>query len=182
MFKKITIVLLFAGLYSSGVLFSQEVKWHGVEEAFGKLPSQPRKVFIDFYTDWCGWCKRMDAVTFSHPVIVEILNTYFYPIKFNAESSKDVQLGEQVWKGREIIVDESGQKRARPNEFAAAIMGGRMSFPSTAYMDEEGKLLFVQPGFQQPAQMELLLMFVATEAYKTKEYEEFVESYEPKIK
>lgn len=181
MFLKKTIFALGILCLLTVSTIGQEVKWHTVEESFGKLPAQPKKVFIDFYTDWCGWCKRMDATTFAHPVIAGILNEYFYPIKFNAESSEDVQLGEQVWKGRKIVV-ENGQKRARPNEFAAAIMGGKMSFPTTAYMDERGQLLFVQPGFQQPQQMERLLMFVATEAYKDKKFEEFVETYETKIK
>ena len=29
----------------------------------------PRKYFIDVYTDWCGWCKKMDKDTFQNPEV-----------------------------------------------------------------------------------------------------------------
>ena len=45
---------------------------------------------MDVYTDWCGWCKRMDATTFENPAIAKYMSENFYCVKFNAESQKEV--------------------------------------------------------------------------------------------
>ena len=52
--------------------------------------SVKKKVFIDLYTNWCGWCKRMDATTFSDPVIVNYINKNFYTVKFDGETKDTI--------------------------------------------------------------------------------------------
>lgn len=52
-----------------------KIRWYSIEEAV-ELNSKSKakdkkKFFIDVYTDWCGWCKKMDANTFTDPVIVK---------------------------------------------------------------------------------------------------------------
>ena len=61
------------------------VKWLTFEEAVEKSKTEKRKIFIDVYTDWCGWCKVMDKNTFNDPEVAKLLNEKFYPVKFNAE-------------------------------------------------------------------------------------------------
>src|ERR1039457_1473955 len=63
----------------------KEIKWYTLQEALRLCAANPKKIFIDVYTDWCGWCKRMDAGTFKYPCIVELMNKYYYPVRFNAE-------------------------------------------------------------------------------------------------
>ena len=67
-----------------------EIKWHTIQEAEKLFNKSPRPIFIDTYTDWCGWCKKMDSETFTDPVIADILNTKFYPVKFDAEGKESV--------------------------------------------------------------------------------------------
>ena len=40
------------------------VNWLTFEEAVERSKTEKRKIFIDVYTDWCGWCKVMDKNTF----------------------------------------------------------------------------------------------------------------------
>ncbi len=47
------------------------VKWITFEEAVEKSKTEKRKIFIDVYTDWCGWCKVMDKNTFTDPQIAK---------------------------------------------------------------------------------------------------------------
>jgi len=51
-----------------------KINWMSFEEAYELNKTQPKKIFIDMWTYWCGWCKRMDATTFTNPVVVEYMN------------------------------------------------------------------------------------------------------------
>ena len=76
--KKTILITIFCALLSI-MAYSQEndVKWYTIEEAEKLMNEAPKPLFIDTYTDWCGWCKRMDSETFSNSVIANILNNDF---------------------------------------------------------------------------------------------------------
>jgi thioredoxin-like negative regulator of GroEL len=38
-----------------------------VDEAVATARESDRRILVDFYADWCGWCKRLDQVVFSDP-------------------------------------------------------------------------------------------------------------------
>ena len=59
-------VTLLADVMESSAQTADEVKWMTFEQAVERSKTEKRKIFIDVYTDWCGWCKVMDKKTFSH--------------------------------------------------------------------------------------------------------------------
>ena len=63
----ITVLVL---LFSIPVLSQDKINWMSFEEAIARSKEDPKHIFVDVYTDWCGWCKKMDASTFVDPVIV----------------------------------------------------------------------------------------------------------------
>ena len=50
-----------------------QVKWHTIEEA-ATAKIEERLYFVDFYTSWCGYCKKMDRETFSDATVAKLLN------------------------------------------------------------------------------------------------------------
>jgi len=46
---------------------------------------QHKPIFMDVYTDWCGWCKKLDETTYNDPELIKYFNTNFIPLKVNAE-------------------------------------------------------------------------------------------------
>lgn len=97
--KKILFIL---SIFFSSTIFSQAhkgpIKWLSLEQADSLHKIQPKPLFIDVYTDWCGWCKRMDASTFQDPTIAAYLNSNFYPVKLNAETQKEINFNGKLYK------------------------------------------------------------------------------------
>lgn len=90
LFTLIIIICFTAKSQSSTTQDKSVVKWYTIQEAEKLFRQSPRPFFIDTYTDWCGWCKKMDKDTFTNSVISDILNTKYYPVKFDAEGKDSV--------------------------------------------------------------------------------------------
>ena len=160
-------VIALLGLYSAEA--QEKVKWHTIEEALLLASKEPRVMVIDVYTDWCGWCKRMDATTFSDPEIAGMLNSQFYPVKLDAEGKDDVVIGDRTYK----FVDNGGRGY---HEIAAIVTKGRLSYPTISYVDGQGRVLAAAPGYKTPDQFKVYLSYFGGDAYKTWDFEAYKES------
>ena len=126
MTKKIFLLVSLATLLC-GSIQAQQVEWKTIEQAAKTdTKSNAKLYFVDFYTSWCGWCKKMDRETFSNPVVAKILNTYYIPVKFDAEGSSEF-----TWKGNKYsgATTAPGSRRGT-HSFAKAVLGTQMGFPS----------------------------------------------------
>lgn len=160
-------IILFVALGAN----AQNVKWYTFSEAVELNKKQPRKIMVDVYTDWCGWCKVMDEQTFQHADIAKILNEKYYAVKFNAERKDDV-----FFQGTKFV--NKGEGRRPTHDLAIAMLNGKMSYPSIVFMNEQNQLITAVPGFQKPEQMEPLLMYIYESLYeKNVNYQEFVDNY-----
>lgn len=120
----------------SVVISAQDINWLTLEQADAALKKNPEKsLFIDFYTDWCGWCKKMDLSTFKDPEVVKYINENFLAVKFDAEHKEEVK-----FKGKTYQYVSIPNSRKGVNSFAYFTLRGRMSYPSYAVMTGEGKL------------------------------------------
>ena len=64
---------------------SAGIKWITLQEAEKLNKQKPKKIMVDLFTSWCGWCKQLDATTFQDAKVIEYVNQNFYAVKFNAE-------------------------------------------------------------------------------------------------
>jgi uncharacterized protein YyaL (SSP411 family) len=150
------------------------VKWYTVEEAFALAKTEPRKMLIDVYTDWCKWCKVMDEETYSNPVIADYVNKNFYPVKLNAEQKSDIVLNGKTYK----FLASGGRGY---NELAAELLNGQLGYPSTVFLDEQSKMIQPVQGYIKPRQFDGIIRFIGGNDYKTKKWEEFVAGYSSPI-
>lgn len=176
-FLFLTIFTFSAMLYAGGENHDSQINWISIEEAEELTKETPKKIFVDVYTDWCGWCKRMEANTFSHPYIIDYINENFYAVKLNAEQDEPI-----VFRGVEYVNENPGGRRSTHN-FAMALLQGRMSYPSVAFFDEELNLITAIPGYRDPKAFEPLLVFFHKDIFMDQpNLDEFISNFEGNIK
>ena len=138
---------------------SQDINWMTWEQAAEANEKAPRKIFVDVYTDWCGWCKKMDATTFQDSMVIDYLNTHFYAVKLNAEQKESI-----VWRDQEY--QWIPYKRDGVNQLAYDLLNGQLSYPTYVIMDSAFSRILVAPGYIEPADIMKELRFAAEEYYK----------------
>lgn len=143
----------------SGISDAQSVQWKTIEQA-SKIDTKrnAKLYFIDFYTSWCGWCKKMDRETFSNPTVAQILNTYYIPVKFDAECNTEFS-----WFGEKFYNASStpGAKRNTHN-FAKKVLGARMGFPSFGIFKSDQQQLTVIQGYYSADDFIVALWYFAS--------------------
>lgn len=146
-----------------------EINWMSWEEAMEASKQEPRKIFVDVYTDWCGWCKKMDKSTFKDASIVKELNKNFYAVKFDAEQKKVINFS-----GNEFKFVAAGRRGY--HQLAYALLDGRMGYPAFVYLNESFERIMLSPGFKQVDQLQKELEYASSEAYKDQDWEEYKKS------
>lgn len=143
-----------------------KINWLTWEEAVEKNAENPKPIVVDVYTDWCGWCKRMDATTFSNAEVVDYTTNNFYAVKFDAEQKGDIE-----FQGTTFKYVQSGRRGY--HELAAAILNGKMSYPTVVLFNEKFEIIQPIAGFQDAGQMERILKFIGSNAYKDTKWEAY---------
>ncbi len=93
-----------------------------------KSEESGKPMLIDFYADWCSWCKKMDQTTYSNKEVAEQINYEFVPLKVDA--SKDEKLSQRF---------------------------NVRGLPTTVVVAPDGKVIKSIPGYLSPEQfLELL--------------------------
>lgn len=105
--------------------------WNSVTTGFALAKKTNKPILVDFFTDWCGWCKVMDEKTFHEPTISKVLASKFVLVKANAEDGAD---GEKLSKDLQI-----------------------RGFPTTVLFEASGKPKQMLVGFVPPEKFSVKL-------------------------
>jgi thioredoxin-related protein len=130
---------------------AKAVKWVPLESGVKNLASSKRYLFVSVYTDWCGYCKKLNAVTFkSAPVIAE-LDKNFESVRLNAESEALV-----TWKGKKM------------SSKALADHWGVEGFPTLLFLNRRGEIVGSFSSYVEPELMVKLLTYISSGARERK--------------
>lgn len=154
---------------------AQEINWMSWEEAVEASSVEKRKFVVDVYTEWCGWCKKMDSSTFRDEEIVKYVNENYYAIKFDAEQKEDISLNGKVYK-----FNRTGKRGY--HQLAAEITRGRLSYPTVVFLDEDLNLIQSIPGYRDTQSFEMIMRYFAENYHTSIPWKKYVRSYQtPKM-
>jgi len=142
------------------------IHWMTWDEAVEANKKNPKKFFIDFYTDWCGWCKRMDKTTFSDAAVAKYINDNFHPIKFDAEQKETI-----MHDGQEFKWQKGG--RNGYHTLAYSLLDGRLGYPSYVYLTPNFERILISPGYKPVPDLQKELKFVFEEHYSSSSWEDY---------
>jgi thioredoxin-related protein len=114
------------------------IKWVSLTEAEKLMAKKKKKIFVDVYTDWCGWCKRLDATTYKDQAVVSYLNEHFYSIKLNAETKDTI-----LYQGIKYSYDPN----RRINTIAPKFLTPQPGYPTLTYLDDKLNVVRISPGY-----------------------------------
>lgn len=139
---------------------SDKINWMSWDEATAAMAVEKRKIFIDVYTDWCGWCKKMDASTFIDPGVVNYMNSKYYAVKLDAEMKDTI-----VWNNMSFVNPNPTGRRST-HTFAASLLDNKLSYPSFVILDENYSRVHLMAGFKQPEALLGNLIFFGSDQHQ----------------
>ena len=150
------------------------IQWLTIEEAAALAAKDGKKIVVDVYTDWCGWCKKMDKATYENAMIVEMMSKDFHAVKLNAEQKGDISLKGQTFKF--VANGRNGY-----HEYAAQLLGGKLSYPSTVFLNPDLTPLYNVPGYREAKEFSAILSYTREEAYKRISFQDYAATYQAPV-
>ena len=117
------------------------ITWMTWDEAMAAQKTNPKKLVVDVYTDWCGWCKRMDATTFKDPKVSAYVAEHYHAVKFDAERKDDI-----TYDGHTFSFQRQGKRGV--HALAASLLDNRLSYPSVVYFNDAMERIMISPGYK----------------------------------
>ena len=110
--KRFTVTAL--AILTTTCAFAAELQWQNdYDKALAAAKAAKKVLMVDLYTDWCGWCKKLDKDVYANADVKAKLTKDFVTLKINPEKSK---------KGMEL-----------------ARSFGTTGYPHIVFLDAEGK-------------------------------------------
>ncbi|MFY0672359.1 MAG: DUF255 domain-containing protein [Bacteroidia bacterium] len=122
---------------------NKELEWYDWNEGYALAKKNNKIILVDAYTDWCGWCKKMDKDTYAKQNVISYINKHFVPIKFNPELKQKYNIGENEIKPRELLGSLSG--------------GQNVGYPTTFFLSLEKNQVQMESGYKNAEQFMRIL-------------------------
>lgn len=135
-------------LASAGKNAASKIRWYPYEEGLNRGKREGKKIFLNFYADWCHYCQVMENKTFRDSAVAAYLNDYYISVQVNSDRQQKIAKEYKV-----------------------------QGLPTTFFIAEDGVNIGSQPGYIPPDIMLPLLKFIHTDSYKKMDFEKFQEGH-----
>jgi thioredoxin-related protein len=128
-----------------------ETVWYDFNKGYAKALMEKKPMIVDFYADWCSWCKKMDVDVFQNGTVSAILARDFISIRINTEGSEKITFKGQTYSAQ---------------DFASLV--GVSGLPTLLFIDKNGELITKLPGYVPVETLQPILGYMKSECYKGK--------------
>lgn len=149
--------LSFGIAFLSGYIYGKEPQWKNFNDGMAQAKKTGKKVLIDVYTDWCTWCKKMDANTYSDAKVQEYLRKNYILVKLNPEKDGDV-----LYDGKKFSAAEFSQGM------------GITGYPATLFLKSSGEPITVLPGYAEADMFIHVISFIGEDHYQKKKFADYL--------
>ena len=170
------IALVFVVLVSN--MSHAQIDWMTMDQALAAQKLEPKKIFMDVYTDWCGPCKLLDKKTFSNKKVIRYINQHYYAVKLNGEGTESVTYNNFTYTNPNYQPERKG--RNAQHFFADALK--ITAYTSLVFFNETGGVIQALPGYKSPQDLEIFLKMIATDDFKALTTEKAWETYRNNFK
>ncbi len=127
-----------------GLCLAEAIHWVDYDKGMAMAKKENKPVYLHFFADWCGYCRKMERETFSREEVAEGLNGDFISIRVNAD-----------------------------HDSSLARKYGVTGLPDNRFLDADGKQIYRIPGYMEPILFSFFMDYVTTESYKTMGVKEY---------
>jgi len=158
--KKILLfIFLIIGL--TQINAQDKINWMSMTDALAAQKENPKKIFMDVYTKWCGPCKLLDKNTFGDKDVIKFVNENYYAVKFDAEGTEEIYYQDFNYTNPNY---QEGRKGRNSQHLLANALKVN-AYPSLVFFNDNGKLIQTVVGYKTPEQLEIYLKMMANDDY-----------------
>jgi thioredoxin-related protein len=126
-------------------------KWFAFDDGLAKARTENKPIFVEFYAEWCIFCKKFEKETIKDQNVSKMLSENFVYARVDAENSES----RVHYRGKSLSNVELGQAF------------GINSYPSLVFLDSKGKPITMLSGFIPPHQFMPVLAYIDQKCYET---------------
>ena len=144
----LTFLVLFVGCGNDSANTAKAAgpEWQSYDQGMKLGRSRSKHIMVNFYADWCRYCKQMFKETFADDQVRAELRKNFVSIKVDTEAQQSLAMDYSV-----------------------------RGLPTIWFLKSNGEKLAPVPGFVPPEQFLNILKYVSAEAYESMSFKEFME-------
>ncbi len=133
------------------------LRWKNFNDGIAEAKKTNKKILVDVYTDWCGWCKKMDEEVYANKDIATYLADRYLVVKLDAESDSKIDYNDMAM-----------------TEMDLARAFGIDGYPATIFMRPDGKAITLVPGYIRAETFLKVIKYIGENHYEKMKWEEYV--------